>query len=58
MLPHLCTWLEVEARLGRGKGIIVPAGSAEQHGPLGRKGLSAPLLRYWRGADTSLRLPP
>jgi len=33
MLLHHCTWLEVEDRLKRSTGIIVPIGSTEQHGP-------------------------
>jgi creatinine amidohydrolase len=35
MLLHLSTWPEVEAYLGRTRGIIVPMGSTEQHGPSG-----------------------
>src|ERR1700730_1889181 len=31
----LSTWKDVEAYLGRSKGIIVPLGSIEQHGPNG-----------------------
>ena len=33
-LDHL-TWLEVEAYLKRSRGIILPVGSTEQHGPMG-----------------------
>lgn len=29
------TWLEVEAHIARGGGVILPAGSTEQHGPMG-----------------------
>ncbi len=32
---HLSTWEEVEAYLQRSKGIILPVGSTEQHGPNG-----------------------
>lgn len=31
----LSTWPEVEAYLGRSKGIVIPIGSMEQHGPIG-----------------------
>ena len=30
-----CTWLEVEAHLARGGGVLLPVGSTEQHGPMG-----------------------
>lgn len=35
------TWPEVEAHLARGGGIILPAGSTEQHGPMGLIGTDA-----------------
>jgi creatinine amidohydrolase len=35
MLLHLSTWQEVEAYLQRSRGIIIPIGSTEQHGPTG-----------------------
>lgn len=35
MLLHLSTWLEVEAYLKQSKGVIIPIGSSEQHGPTG-----------------------
>ncbi len=41
MLLHLCTWPEVEAYLGRSRGIIFPIGSTEQHGPTGLIGTDA-----------------
>ena len=41
MLLHHCTWPEVEERLKRGAGIIVPIGSTEQHGPNGLIGTDA-----------------
>lgn len=41
MLLHLCTWAEVEGRLKRSKGIILPIGSTEQHGPNGLVGTDA-----------------
>lgn len=41
MLLHLSTWQEVEAYLVRSRGIIVPIGSTEQHGPNGLIGTDA-----------------
>lgn len=41
MLLHLSTWLEVEAYLTKSKGIILPIGSTEQHGPTGLLGTDA-----------------
>jgi creatinine amidohydrolase len=41
MQLHLCTWLEVEAYLQTSKGIILPIGSTEQHGPTGLIGTDA-----------------
>ncbi|WP_428249130.1 creatininase family protein [Ferrovibrio sp.] len=41
MLLHLCTWAEVEARLEKSRGIIIPIGSTEQHGPNGLIGTDA-----------------
>jgi creatinine amidohydrolase len=41
MLLHLCTWPEVEAYLQNSKGIILPIGSTEQHGPTGLMGTDA-----------------
>lgn len=41
MLLHLCTWQEIERYLKRSKGIIVPIGSTEQHGPNGLIGTDA-----------------
>ncbi len=38
MLLYLSTWLEVEAYLQRSKGVIIPIGSTEQHGPTGLMG--------------------
>jgi len=38
---HLCTWAEVEAYLKNSKGIIMPIGSTEQHGPNGLIGTDA-----------------
>lgn len=41
MQLQLCTWPEVEAYLERSKGILVPIGSTEQHGPNGLLGTDA-----------------
>ena len=41
MLLHLCTWPEVETYLARSKGVLVPIGSTEQHGPSGVIGTDA-----------------
>lgn len=41
MLLHHCTWPEVEDRLTRDTGIIIPIGSTEQHGPTGLIGTDA-----------------
>ena len=49
-LQHM-TWMEVDAYLKDNKGIIVPIGSTEQHGPIGLIGTDA-LCGEWfaRGA--------
>ncbi|MBM3596785.1 MAG: creatininase family protein [Alphaproteobacteria bacterium] len=41
MLLHLSTWAEVETYLKDSKGIIIPIGSTEQHGPNGLIGTDA-----------------
>lgn len=41
MRLQLCTWQEVEAYLKQSRGIIVPIGSTEQHGPTGFIGTDA-----------------
>jgi creatinine amidohydrolase len=41
MLLHLQTWPEVESYLKTSRGIIVPIGSTEQHGPVGVIGTDA-----------------
>lgn len=41
MLLHLSTWQEVEAYLQGSRGIILPIGSTEQHGPTGLIGTDA-----------------
>jgi creatinine amidohydrolase/Fe(II)-dependent formamide hydrolase-like protein len=41
MQLHLSTWPEIEAYLGRSRGIVIPIGSTEQHGPTGLLGTDA-----------------
>ena len=41
MQLHLQTWPEVEAYLQKSRGIILPIGSTEQHGPIGLIGTDA-----------------
>lgn len=41
MLLHLSTWQEVEAYLEHSRGMILPIGSTEQHGPTGLIGTDA-----------------
>ncbi|XBQ17540.1 MAG: creatininase family protein [Oceanicaulis sp.] len=41
MLLHTASWPEVEAYLKRSKGIVIPVGSTEQHGPNGLVGTDA-----------------
>ncbi len=41
MLLQLSTWLEIEAYLEQSKGMILPIGSTEQHGPTGLIGTDA-----------------
>ncbi len=41
MKLELSTWLEVEAYLERSRGIVIPVGSTEQHGPIGLIGTDA-----------------
>jgi creatinine amidohydrolase len=41
MLLHLQTWRDVETYLTRSRGIIIPIGSTEQHGPNGLIGTDA-----------------
>jgi creatinine amidohydrolase/Fe(II)-dependent formamide hydrolase-like protein len=38
MLLALSTWLELEARIGRARSVVIPIGSNEQHGPTGLLG--------------------
>jgi creatinine amidohydrolase len=61
MLLHHCTWREVEARLERSKGIIVPIGSTEQHGPnglLGTDALCAEIVAHGAGEAVDALVAP
>ena len=54
MRLQLMTWMEVEAYLNEHRGIIVPVGSTEQHGPIGLIGTDAicPEVIADRAAET------
>jgi creatinine amidohydrolase/Fe(II)-dependent formamide hydrolase-like protein len=41
MLLHHSSWPEIEAYLEKSKGIVIPIGSTEQHGPSGLIGTDA-----------------
>lgn len=41
MQLHLSSWLEIEEYLTRSRGIVIPIGSTEQHGPTGLIGTDA-----------------
>ena len=41
MQLHLSTWPEIEDYLARSRGIVIPIGSTEQHGPIGLIGTDA-----------------
>lgn len=41
MLLHHSTWPDIEAYLARSRGIVIPVGSTEQHGPTGLIGTDA-----------------
>ena len=50
MLLHLQTWPEVEAYLQHSRGVVIPLGSTEQHGPTGLIGTEHPWfadLVFW-----------
>ena len=61
MLLHLSTWPEVEAYLERSKGLILPIGSTEQHGPIGLIGtdaICAEAIAKGVGAETNAMVGP
>ena len=61
MLLSLCTWPEVDAYLTRSKGVIVPVGSTEQHGPTGLIGtdtISVELIARRAGEAAGILVTP
>jgi len=58
---HLSTWQEVETYLTQSKGIIIPIGSTEQHGPTGLIGtdaICAEKIAHGVGEETSAMVAP
>ena len=61
MRLQLCAWPEVEAYLKQSKGIIIPVGSTEQHGPTGFIGTDAlcpELLAFEIGERSGVMVGP
>lgn len=61
MLLHHASWPEVEAYLKRCKGIVIPIGSTEQHGPNGLVGTDAicpEVIAAEAGADSGFLVGP
>lgn len=61
MLLHLSSWPEVEAYLTRSKGIIVPIGSTEQHGPnglIGTDALCPEIIAHRAAAEAGMLVGP
>lgn len=61
MQLELCTWPDVQAYLDRSKGVIVPIGSTEQHGPNGLIGtdtITASHLARLVGLQTGAMVAP
>tara|TARA_Y100001968_G_scaffold291162_1_gene295394 strand:+ start:1502 stop:2293 length:792 start_codon:yes stop_codon:yes gene_type:complete len=57
----LCTWPEVEEYLKKSKGLIIPIGSTEQHGPTGAIGtdaLTAEAVAHEVGRKTGVLVAP
>lgn len=57
----LCTWPEIDAYLERSKGVIVPVGSTEQHGPTGLIGtdtISVELIARRAGEQAGILVAP
>ncbi len=57
----LCTWPEIDAYLVRSRGIIVPVGSTEQHGPTGLIGtdtISVELIARLAGEQAGILIAP
>jgi creatinine amidohydrolase len=61
MLLERCTWQEVEAYLEHSRGVILPVGSTEQHGPnglIGTDALCAELIARGVGEATGAMIAP
>ncbi len=61
MRLQLSTWPEVEAYLARCRGILMPIGSTEQHGPtgvLGTDAITAETIAWAAGAETGALVGP
>ena len=61
MLLHHATWPEVDAYLARCKGIIIPIGSTEQHGPNGLVGTDSicpQVIATEAGAEAGILIGP
>jgi len=61
MQLELCTWPEIDAYLTRSKGVIVPVGSTEQHGPTGLIGtdtISVALIARLAGEQAGILVAP
>jgi creatinine amidohydrolase len=61
MLLERCTWQEVEAYLETAKGILLPVGSTEQHGPsglIGTDAICAELIARGVGEATGAMVAP
>ena len=61
MQLELCTWPEIDAYLTRSRGVIVPVGSTEQHGPTGLIGtdtISVALIARLAGEQAGILVAP
>jgi creatinine amidohydrolase len=61
MQLQLCTWQEVETYLAKSRGIILPIGSTEQHGPnglIGTDAITAEAIARGVGESTSALVAP
>lgn len=61
MLLHTASWPEVETYLKTSKGIIIPIGSTEQHGPNGLVGTDAlcpEIIAHEAGAEAGILVGP
>lgn len=61
MLLHTASWPEIEAYLERSRGVVVPIGSTEQHGPnglLGTDAICAEVIAREAGAEAGFLVAP